>query len=368
MNPPPGGTARRRGRPAVKHSRERILDEALALALAEGAQAVTIRAVARRLGTSPMSLYRHVRSHGDLVGAVVDRLLEREPPADPPPPQLWEARLRWAGGYLLDLFARYPAIRTLFTAGPVPSRRLLDLLETVLDSLVLAGATPEEAADVDFLLVTAVVGFAALKEEHSRTFRSGADRVAYLEDEMARLPRQRYPHIFSIPERLRSFVDPLQFERNVELVVDAARARVARTHAIIDGVPDDEQHFAAGETELLELLRAGDTAGVARMLTDDFVITTAGWLSGPVDRATWLAELGAQHRLTAYTMGRLDVRRHGDTAIVLLQSTQRGLRNGQEWEMEFRYTDTWVRRDGAWLLAARHASGMRSYGPVQPAM
>jgi AcrR family transcriptional regulator len=357
MSEPTGGTGRRRGRPAVKHSRERILDEAVAVAVEQGASAVTIRAVARRLGTSPMSLYRHVRSHGDLVGAVVDRLLEAEPPADPPPPELWEERLRWAGRYLLDLFDRYPAIRGLFTAGPVPSRRLLDVLEDVVDSLVRAGCTPDEAADIDFVLVTAVVGFAALLDEHRKMFRSGADRIAYLEEAMARLPRERYPRIFSIPERLRLFVDPSQYERNLELVVEAARVHVMRARAGGDDSPSVERVLAGMESALLDRLLAGDTAAVSELLADDFVITTAGWLSGPVDRTTWLAELNAQHRLTGYALTRVDVRPHGDTAVVLVESQQSGERNGEAWAMQFRYTDVWVLRAGTWLLAARHATG-----------
>ncbi|MGH3229574.1 MAG: hypothetical protein ACRDOA_13490, partial [Streptosporangiaceae bacterium] len=56
--PQPGHT-RRRG-PQPRHTRQEVVRAAVAIADAEGLDAVTIRAVAGRLGAGVMSLYSYV--------------------------------------------------------------------------------------------------------------------------------------------------------------------------------------------------------------------------------------------------------------------------------------------------------------------
>jgi ketosteroid isomerase-like protein len=49
------------------------------------------------------------------------------------------------------------------------------------------------------------------------------------------------------------------------------------------------------------------------------------------------------------------VRLHGDAALIVGITSVRGHASGEPFAADFRYTDTWVRRDGKWLLAASHA-------------
>ena len=110
------------------------------------------------------------------------------------------------------------------------------------------------------------------------------------------------------------------------------------------------------ETRLLAALRRGDLAGAAELLRDDFLITTAGWLSEPVDKSTWLAELSQSMTLESFALRLVASRRFGDTAVALVESEQSGIHAGTPFSMTFRYTDTWVLDDGVWRLAVRHAS------------
>ncbi len=69
------------GQPNVSGSRdplnlEAIVDAAVAVMVDRGVDGLTMRAVAGRLGTAPMSLYRHVRDRDALVGLAVDRSLD----------------------------------------------------------------------------------------------------------------------------------------------------------------------------------------------------------------------------------------------------------------------------------------------------
>jgi AcrR family transcriptional regulator len=56
-------------------SRERIVDEAIALVDEFGLDALTLRLLGERLGADPTALYRHVRDKAELVQAVGERLL-----------------------------------------------------------------------------------------------------------------------------------------------------------------------------------------------------------------------------------------------------------------------------------------------------
>lgn len=115
----------------------------------------------------------------------------------------------------------------------------------------------------------------------------------------------------------------------------------------------------AAELAFLQALQRRDRDALAALLTDDFVITTAGWIAEPADKATWLAGV-AEHQLDEFELQLLAVRRYDDVAVVLAESAQKGSRSGEHWEHTFRYTDVWLSRSAGWLLAVRHASTIRS--------
>src|SRR5215208_288757 len=76
--PHPSPTDRTR-RPRGSLRPEAILDAAEALA-ADGFDALTMRAVATRLGAAPMALYNHFATKEALVDALLDRVLNRFEP------------------------------------------------------------------------------------------------------------------------------------------------------------------------------------------------------------------------------------------------------------------------------------------------
>jgi AcrR family transcriptional regulator len=95
-------------------SRARIVATAVAVADAEGLDAVSMPRLARELATAPMSLYRHV-PHKD---ALVDLMLDA---AIGPPPAVaegtWRERLAMWARANLDVFRRHPWTLPLVTAA-----------------------------------------------------------------------------------------------------------------------------------------------------------------------------------------------------------------------------------------------------------
>jgi ketosteroid isomerase-like protein len=102
-----------------------------------------------------------------------------------------------------------------------------------------------------------------------------------------------------------------------------------------------------------------DADRIRSFMTDDFSITTAGWLDAPADRETWLEHLFERFRLDWFAYDDVRVRRYGDVAIAQARCRQRGLdlARGEPWAMVFRYTDVWVRDGRSWRIAVRQATG-----------
>lgn len=87
-----GPDRRGRGRPP-RLSRERIVEGAVEVLLAEPAVSLTIKRVADAVGAAPMALYRYFPDRDALLQATADHVLEameRAPIADGP----WPDRLR----------------------------------------------------------------------------------------------------------------------------------------------------------------------------------------------------------------------------------------------------------------------------------
>jgi len=119
-----------------------VVQAATAIA-GEGVDAVTMSAVARRLGVTPMALYQHVRDKEHLLTLMMDSLLER---IEVPPRSAgsWDVRLR---RFHLEVTAAMAACPGLASSrGRPTAREVPRLLEGYLQILLDAGFSPSDAA------------------------------------------------------------------------------------------------------------------------------------------------------------------------------------------------------------------------------
>ena len=118
--------------------------------------------------------------------------------------------------------------------------------------------------------------------------------------------------------------------------------------------------YRALEHELFCAMRDVDAVALNLILSDTFVITTAGWLREPATKQTWIDGL-SQHSLTDFDIHDVVVRRYGPVSVALVHSTQSGSFRGASYTHEFRYTDVWwFQGDKNWQLDVRHATLLRS--------
>src|SRR5579859_659012 len=145
----PSPPSRRRG-PRPRHSREDVVRAAVALADADGLDAVTFRAIAARLGTGVMSLYSYVPDKQALVYEMVElvsaELRLPEPTGD------WRADMHVVAGEQRGMAHRHPwlinAVSHLQPLGPAT----LVPLEFALGALEPAGLSVRDRLETIALI------------------------------------------------------------------------------------------------------------------------------------------------------------------------------------------------------------------------
>jgi AcrR family transcriptional regulator len=140
-------------------TRDAVLAEALAVGDAGGFDAVTIRGVAERLGVTPMALYRHVGDKSQLLDGVVEQLLTELPVPDDALP--WPERLRATGAATRETARRHPDVFPLLLQRPAATPAARAMRESLYQSLRDAGVPDAEVPQVERLVSTMVLGFAA---------------------------------------------------------------------------------------------------------------------------------------------------------------------------------------------------------------
>jgi AcrR family transcriptional regulator len=140
-------------------SRDQVLETTLHIAEERGLDGVSMRAVAERLGVTPMALYHHVRNKEALLDDLVERLLTELPIPDPTPP--WQQRLHALASSLRDTAARHPDVFLMLLRRPASTPAAKHTREAVYEVLRDAGIPGELVPRVERLLSTFIIGFAA---------------------------------------------------------------------------------------------------------------------------------------------------------------------------------------------------------------
>lgn len=172
--------------PKREMSVERIVDAAIEIADQDGIQAVSMSAVAKRLGYTPMSLYRYVSSKDDLL-----LLMQEEATGLPPErgeePTGWRARLRELYEAQSHVYVRQPWLLSLPITGSPITPNSSAWLEAGLEALAETGLSQDERIAAT-LLVTGAARWKGLVmagyEEESRATGMSAAEVSARESQL----------------------------------------------------------------------------------------------------------------------------------------------------------------------------------------
>jgi AcrR family transcriptional regulator len=227
-----------------KHTREQIAATALAIADAEGIEAVTMRRIAADLGAGTMTLYHYVASKADLMALMLDAIMaEQLAASEDLPADDWRTALTVIAHRTRAMLRRHPwslaGLREATASGGAAGPHALRHFEQSLAAVASTGLPPEDRLDLIAAVDDYVAGF-VLKSDREPGLASVSDELAeqanqYIDHLLA---SGEYPHTaqmlgdgdrFAVLRKIGAAYDPDQrFERGLRRVLDGVAAEIAR--------------------------------------------------------------------------------------------------------------------------------------------
>jgi AcrR family transcriptional regulator len=165
--------------------REEILGAAMAVADERGLGALSMRAVAERVGVTPMALYPHVGDKSALLDGMIGKLLgELSAPLDRDAP--WDDRLRRSAYAFRALGRDHPWAASLLFSRSAVSAEAVGTIDEIYLALLDAGVPDSEVPRFERMLGTFIVGYAA--SEAGGRFGAGARNPRGRRDEESGKP------------------------------------------------------------------------------------------------------------------------------------------------------------------------------------
>jgi AcrR family transcriptional regulator len=163
-------------------AKQQILDEALALADEQGLAAISMRAVARRMGLTSMALYPYVGTKEDLLDGLVGRLVADLIP-EPGASAGWRERLRAVARAARALASAHPGAYPLLMTRPSVTPDALRVVDLVYAALLDAGVPEPDVPRLERMLSTFVLGYAT--SEVNGRFAAGRRGAGSIHDPRA---------------------------------------------------------------------------------------------------------------------------------------------------------------------------------------
>jgi TetR/AcrR family transcriptional regulator, tetracycline repressor protein len=219
-------------------SKAAVVERGLALADAEGLEAVTIRRLAAELGVTPMALYWHFRNKDELLTGLAEALWgELDTRVDPG--DVWPDQLRGLLESLVRVLRRHPSASQLLIGSEKRMSEAANVAsEIALEVLGRGGFDAEHsAAIVRQALFTAVM--LAMSEPGFEPGMTEAERVEHQRQAQVRLallPPDRFPMLVAAAGPMTACDNPdFHYQVGVDVFIAGVQALSRR---VVAGKPD----------------------------------------------------------------------------------------------------------------------------------
>jgi AcrR family transcriptional regulator len=209
---------------------DRIVAAAVAVADAEGLDAVSMNRVAKELRTGAMSLYRYVESKQELLALMIDAAIGEVPPT--PAAGGWRARLeRWARA-TMEAMWRHPWAVDAPIAGPPLAPHAVAWFEDALAALDGTGLEPAEKPSVVLMLSGYVTNHVRVMRQVAQSFLADGDAAmrGYADTLRALTDAERFPALHAVlAARVFDRADPpeQEFAFGLERILDGVEALIS---------------------------------------------------------------------------------------------------------------------------------------------
>lgn len=198
-------------------SRDEVVEAALAIADAEGLEALSMPRLAQRLGCGVMTIYGYVADKEDLLDAVAqlglrDLRLER-----PIPARAEEILGAW-GAALRQALLLHPSLSGIFLTRAVIGPGIFRGVEALLGPLEAAGQRPDRAVHSIYAVLIFTTGFVAWEMPRTRRQSQAAYATAWRR-EFAALDPEQFPKVATVLDDLAQVAGEDQFQRGLRALV-----------------------------------------------------------------------------------------------------------------------------------------------------
>ncbi|MBL3700979.1 TetR family transcriptional regulator [Leucobacter luti] len=219
-----------------------IVSTGLEIAAETRSNEFSAKALGLRLGVDPSAIYRHFRSKGHLMEALLDEVHLRSLARITAAPHEWRLRVQQLADATLIEYCAHPSIAAesmvLTTHGPGE----LAAIELLLDALEHAGLAPDDVvrhyALLSSYILSTASGIARARIESGDTEGPG-ESTAWLDGPILADPRA-YPQIARFSAQLAELEDRETYMLGVETLLDsaerAAAERAAAERAAAEGL------------------------------------------------------------------------------------------------------------------------------------
>jgi AcrR family transcriptional regulator len=177
-----------------------------------------MRKLGAELGVEAMSLYNHVPNKGALLDGMVEVLLgELEVPSES---EGWESRVREAYRAFRRLAHEHPNVFPLLVVRPPDTMDGVWLVEEFLKTLREAGFEPETALYAFRALSSYASGY-AMSEIRGFAMEPAGSRLG-----ASTLPRDEFPHIHELDDRLQLVDHDAEFEFGLDLIIAGLKEKL----------------------------------------------------------------------------------------------------------------------------------------------
>jgi AcrR family transcriptional regulator len=215
----PGRRTRPLARPAL--SKDAIVQAAIEVLQTEGVDGLSMRLVAKRLGTGAASLYVHVSNKDELLELIFDALVSQVP-IPVPDPAHWQDQLRDVATGLRDVLRTNSQV-ALAGLGRIPtSFDALAGAEGMLAILQAGGLPPRVvglAADLLALYIIAGVFEESLYERRGMSDKDMADYADEIHRFYSALPPNRFPILSAMAADLTAGDGDDRFQFGLDVLI-----------------------------------------------------------------------------------------------------------------------------------------------------
>jgi AcrR family transcriptional regulator len=202
-------------------TRERVVEEALTVIAHDGANALTMRRLAARLGVVPGALYNHVRNKQQLHDLLLDGVLA-EVDLDLDPALGWTEKLKVLAHRLRQVLEDHPGVAGILKTRDPLGPHSLALAEAFLSPLQTAEFGDRQAGPAFFLLLDYTVGFAVNSPATSVNEQRVRDHAirSQLHQFFRSLPPDRFPALVALGEHVWVDNRDERFTAGLQVLVD----------------------------------------------------------------------------------------------------------------------------------------------------